>query len=85
MKYRRPPPLLYGLIVAQSIVIIVTLDSAKPEATVRHMSHFDLTEKGMDVWNGFAIAFVVIMSRNYILSIKDDLEIDDTPSTDEDA
>jgi hypothetical protein len=84
-KYRRQPPLLYGIIIAQSMVIFVTLDSANPEAKVRHLTHFDFKEKDMDVWNGFAIAFMVIAARNYIMSIKDDLEIDDTPDTDEDA
>jgi hypothetical protein len=84
-KYRRQPPLLYGIIVAQTVVIFVTLDSANPEASVRHMTHFDFKDKNMDVWNGFAIAFMVTMSKNYIMSVKDELEVDDTPTTDEDA
>lgn len=84
-KYRRQPPLLYGIIVAQTMAIFVTLDSANPEASVRHMTHFDFKDKNMDVWNGFAVAFIVTMSKNYIMSIKDELEVDDTPDTDEDA
>jgi hypothetical protein len=85
VKYRRQPPLLYGIIVAQSIVIFVTLDSANPEAKVRHLTHFDFMEKRMVVWNGFAIAYIITMAKDYIISIRDELEIDDTPDPDVDA
>lgn len=73
-KYRRQPPLLYGVIVAQTMVIFVTMDSANPELKVKHLFHFDFKDKSMDVWNGFAISFVVIMARNYVMGVKDDLE-----------
>jgi len=85
VEYRRQPPLLYGIIVARSIVIFVTLNSANPEAKVRHLTHFDLTEYRMVVWNGFALAYIITMAKDYIISIKDDLEIDDTPDEDPDA
>ena len=85
IEYRSPPPLLYGIIVARSIVIFVTLDSANPDAKVRHLTHFDLTEHRMVVWNGFAIAYIVTMAKDYIISVRDDLEIDDTPYEDPDA
>ncbi|KAE9371511.1 hypothetical protein N431DRAFT_341630 [Stipitochalara longipes BDJ] len=85
VKYRRQPPLLYGIIVARSIVIFVTLDSANPEAKVRHLTHFDFTDYRMVVWNGFAIAYIITMAKDYIISIRDDLEIDDTPYEDPDA
>jgi hypothetical protein len=85
VKYRRQPPLLYGIIVARSIVIFVTLDSANPEAKVRHLTHFDFTDYGTVVWNGFAVAYIITMAKDYIISIRDDLEIDDTPYEDPDA
>jgi hypothetical protein len=78
--YTRKPPLLYGIIVAQTMVIFFTLDSANPDATVRHLTHSQFADKKMDVWNEFAIAFTVIMARNYIMSIKDELELDDPDS-----
>jgi len=83
--YARPPPLLYGIVVAKANVILVTLDSASPDATLEHIQHFDLTKKAEDVWNGFAVAYIVIMARNYILSIKDTLEMDDHVPEDVDA
>lgn len=82
-KYRRQPPLLYGIIVARTMVIFTTIDSTDPEAKVKHLTHFDFKDKPMDVWNGFAIAYTVIMARNYTMSIKDELE-DEPEETDVD-
>lgn len=75
--YRRQPPLLYGIIVAQSIAIFVTLDSSNPEAKIRHITHFDFKDGKMAVWNGFALAIICVVARNYIMSIKDEFEDDD--------
>jgi hypothetical protein len=78
--YRRPPPLLYGMIVAQTHVIFVTFDSANPDATIRHLQDFNFENKGMDVWNSIAIALMVVAARNYLMSMKDEFEEDDPPS-----
>ncbi|KIN00280.1 hypothetical protein OIDMADRAFT_82128, partial [Oidiodendron maius Zn] len=82
--YSRQPPLLYGIIVAQSMTIFVTLDSANSEAKIRHLAHFDFKVKDMNVWNGIALAIIAIMARNYLMSIKDELEVDDQESSDPD-
>ncbi|TVY90818.1 hypothetical protein LAWI1_G002998 [Lachnellula willkommii] len=81
---KRIPPLLYGMLVARTNVIFVTLDSANPNATIRHMTHFDFAIKKMDVWNGFAISIMAICARNYTMAIKDELEVDDDPESDPD-
>jgi hypothetical protein len=83
--YRRQPPLLYGIIVAQTIAIFVTLDSSKPEANLRHIAHFDFKEPKVDVWNGFALAIICVLARNYLMSIKDEFEEDDESESDPDA
>lgn len=83
--YKRQPPLLYGIIVAQTIAIFVTLDSSKPEAKLRHITHFDFKEPKMDVWNGLALAIICVVARNYMMSIKDEFEEDDDSSSDPDA
>jgi hypothetical protein len=85
--YRRQPPLLYGIIVAKGNAIFVTLDSANPDAQLRpfRFQNFDFKNKDEGVWNGFAIAIMVIVARNYIMSIKDELEDDDEPVEDVDA
>ncbi|KAE8447722.1 hypothetical protein EG329_010529 [Mollisiaceae sp. DMI_Dod_QoI] len=83
-KYSRRPPLLYGMIVARTMVIFVTMDSADASGKIKHLNHFDFKDKPMDVWNGFAIAYMVIMARNYIMSIKDELEEETEESSDPD-
>jgi hypothetical protein len=67
------------------MTIFVTLDSSDPQARLRHVSHFDFKEKNVDVWNGVAIAIIVIVARNYLMSIKDEFEVDDASSSDPDA
>lgn len=84
-KFSKPLPLLYGLVVAQTKVILVTHDSAEPDTESKVLSTIDLTNKDMDVWNGFAIAFMVIAARNSIMSVIDELEPDNTMTEDEDA
>jgi hypothetical protein len=83
--YSRQPPLLYGIIIAQAMAIFVTLDSSNPEAKIRHLAHFDFKEKNVNVWNGIALAIIVIVARNYLMSIKDELEANDEDSSDPDA
>jgi hypothetical protein len=78
--YSRQPPLLYGIIVAQTLAIFVTLDSSDPQAKLRHIAHVDFKEKGHAVWNGLAVALVVVVARNYMMSIKDELDEDDQDS-----
>lgn len=85
VTFRRSPPLLYGMMIVNSIVVCVTLESASPEAKVEHLSHFDFGDKKMAVWNGFALASIITMQKRRILSIKDDLEEDTTPDSDPDA
>ncbi|CAL3962835.1 unnamed protein product [Diplocarpon coronariae] len=83
--FSRNPPLLYGLIISQTKVILTTCVSDNPDAEVKHIDVIDFTNKDMDVWNGFAIAFIIIAARNYIMSTKDELELDSTPESDVDA
>ena len=83
--YRRQPPLLYGIIVAQTIAIFVTLDSSKPDATLRHIAHFDFKEPKVHVWNGFALAIICVVARNSVMSMKDEFEDEDESESDPDA
>ncbi|KAI6247473.1 hypothetical protein HI914_04072 [Erysiphe necator] len=80
--YVRNPPLLYGIIVARTNIIFVTLDSAKSDATVRHLQDFDFQEQGTEAWIGFAISILVIAARNYMMSIKNDLKFADESDVD---
>jgi hypothetical protein len=81
----RAPPLIYGIIIAQNKVIFMTHDSADPKAGVKLLHHFDLSDKEEGAWNGIAIALLVVAARQYNMSIRDELEIDDDSTTDIDA
>ncbi|KAH8808878.1 hypothetical protein F5884DRAFT_882726, partial [Xylogone sp. PMI_703] len=83
--YSRRPPLLYGIMCAKTMAFIVTLDSADSKSEGRFITHFDFKELGKDVWNGLAIAIVVMCARNYMMSIKDELQPEEESSSDPDA
>jgi hypothetical protein len=84
--YTRPPPIIYGIIIAQGRLIFVTLYSSNPEAEVKHIGSFNLLERNQEVWNGFAVAILVITVRNYMMTIVDELEEDnDVEDSDPDA
>jgi len=81
--YSTPPPILYGIILAQTMAIFSTLDSSNPDAKTKHIAHFDFKQAGHSVWNGMAVAIIVIMARNYTMSMLETLE-DDDPESDPD-
>ena len=72
--YRRQPPLLYGVIIAKTFAIMLTLDSANPDAREKHLQNLDFRDRGQGVWSGFALAFLAICARNYQLTIQDEFE-----------
>lgn len=75
--YFRRPPLIYGILCAQTKAIFVTLDSSNPEAQLKHIGHCDFMDIKMDVWNAISVAIVVSSAKHYMVSIKDQLEDDD--------
>ena len=80
--YRRHPPLIYGIIIAHARLIFVTLDSSNPKAEAKHIANFNMLERNMEVWNGFAIAILVVTIRNYMMTIIDELEEDEETEDD---
>ncbi|KAI9741439.1 MAG: hypothetical protein M1818_004245 [Claussenomyces sp. TS43310] len=84
--FMRPPPVLYGVIIAHCITLFVTLDSSKVDAQIRTIAHFDFSNADMDVWNSFAVAILVCMVRNKIMENMDLLESEsESPDTDPDS
>lgn len=78
--------MLYGVIIRSSIALFVTLDSSKLDAEVRSIAHFDFNNKDMDVWNGFAVAILVVSVRNKMLeemqlSVMEDSEPESDPDS----
>jgi hypothetical protein len=74
--FSRPPPVVYGVIIAHCVTVFVTLDSGKIDAKPKTIAHFDFSNKDMDVWNGFALAILVCMVRNQLMAIIDEMESD---------
>lgn len=81
--FSRPPPVVYGIIIAQCVTVFLTLDSGKPGAKPKTIAHFDFSDKNMDVWNGFAVAILVCMVRNQLMASRDEMEME-TEETDSD-
>lgn len=77
VQFLMDPPLIYGIMVAGSIVIFVTLNSAFPDDTPKTIAHFNYDDPTMDVWNAFAIAILVTATRDWMTGRLDDL--DDLP------
>lgn len=74
--FSRPPPVVYGVIIAHCVTVFVTLDSGKLNAKPKTIAHFDFSNKDMDVWNGFALAILVCMVRNQLMAMRDEMETD---------
>lgn len=83
--YTRIPPLLYGIVIAGAKVVFVTFDSSKEDYKPRTIAHFDFDQDSMDVWNGFAVAILVISVRNYMMTIREHFDDIDTQMSDPDA
>lgn len=70
------PPLLMGLLIAQCVVVFVSLDANRADARVRTIASFNFSDADMDVWNGFAVAIFVIMVRDRMVAMLGDMGSD---------
>ena len=63
----------------------VTYNSANDDATVRSIGLFDYSTHANDVWNGIAIAYLVISARNYLIGVLEDVDEESVVESDPDA
>jgi hypothetical protein len=63
----------------------VTYNSANEDAIVRSIGLFDYSAHANDVWNGIAIAYLVISARDYLIGILEDVEEESVETSDPDA
>lgn len=73
-EYKRDPPIIYGLMVANSRLVVFTLDSAFLNAKIRHIADFDFSQHDQAVWNGLAVAIVACAARNYTMQFTDEMQ-----------
>lgn len=82
-KYREQPPLLYGFMIIQHIVMIITLDSSHPDNKVLVCADaLDLSLADQWLWNALALALPVNMARNELWKRRESMplkrrEVDD--------
>ncbi|KAA6409275.1 MAG: hypothetical protein FRX48_06828 [Lasallia pustulata] len=62
-------PTLFGIVIKHNVVAIVSYDVAVPGQEVRSIATYNLAQPGQDVWNGLAIAILVVSCRNYLMDL----------------
>ena len=84
-EYVRAMPTFYGLIISGTMMGFVTYNSANDGAPIRSIGLFDYSTHNNDVWNGIAIAYLVIAARNYMIKILENVESESVETSDPDA
>ena len=67
--YLHSLPTLYGLVIAHTVVALVTYDCSVEGRPLRNLALFDFGDDEQDVWNAFAVAMIVIWARNYLVTL----------------
>jgi hypothetical protein len=75
VKYRRQPPVVYGLFVVGTSVFLLTLDSSKgDEGYVSFHLEMNFLDSHQSVWNGLTLAIAVCLARDDLMTRTDDFE-----------
>ncbi|KAI8723375.1 hypothetical protein NCS52_00193300 [Fusarium sp. LHS14.1] len=73
--YRRHPPVVYGLFILNTSVLLLTTDSSKgPDAYVSFQVQIDFQEDNQSVWNALTIAIAVCLARDELRTRSGDFE-----------
>lgn len=67
------PPILYGIIVTYTTIMIVTYDTAAPDPEPVLVTHASYHRYGLDVWNALAIATTVCVARDYVMRLDEEI------------
>ena len=75
-RYRRPPPVLYGIFVVQTTAMVLTMDAAKDHSDIfmSYQVEVGFNRKDQGVWNAITLAVVVCLARDWVAERKDDFE-----------
>ncbi|PNY24933.1 Uncharacterized protein TCAP_05123 [Tolypocladium capitatum] len=78
-KYRRRPPVVYGLFVLRTSVFLLTVDAAKGESAYVSF-HVDVhfMDRQQSVWNALTVAVAVCLARDELMARVADFEPADT-------
>ncbi|EEU40215.1 uncharacterized protein NECHADRAFT_90876 [Fusarium vanettenii 77-13-4] len=73
--YRRHPPVVYGLVILNTSVLLLTTDSSKgSDAYVSFQVQIDFQEENQSVWNALTIAIAVCLARDELRTRVGDFE-----------
>ncbi|RSL63142.1 hypothetical protein CEP53_004526 [Fusarium sp. AF-6] len=73
--YRRHPPVVYGLFILNTSVLLLTTDSSKgSDAYVSFQVQIDFQEENQSVWNALTIAIAVCLARDELRTRAGDFE-----------
>ena len=85
-RYMPALPTLVGLVVAHTVVAVVTYDAALEKGEVRNLATFDFSEIGQDVWNAVAVGLVIVWVRDWLVDLGlPEIEVDTSDDVDVDA
>lgn len=74
-RYMRPPPVVFGVVSLGTVAVILSLDAASTDGREpKTITTFNFDDNLMDVWNGIAIAILVMTVRNSVLEQLGDLQ-----------
>ncbi|ODA77964.1 hypothetical protein RJ55_06567 [Drechmeria coniospora] len=77
-RYRRTPPVVYGLFILRTAVFLLTVDAAKgPTAYVSYHVDVHLMDRHQSVWNALTIALAVCLARDEMMTRVEDFEPED--------
>ncbi|KAM0432827.1 hypothetical protein ACHAPT_004529 [Fusarium lateritium] len=73
--YRRSPPVVYGLFILNTSVLLLTIDSSKgSDAYVSFQVQVDFQEEHQSVWNALTVAIAVCLARDELRTRAGDFE-----------
>ncbi|KAI8689819.1 hypothetical protein LRP88_13882 [Fusarium phalaenopsidis] len=73
--YRRHPPVVYGLFILNTSILLLTTDSSKgSDAYVSFQVQIDFQEENQSVWNALTIAIAVCLARDELRTRAGDFE-----------
>lgn len=75
LTYRRPPPVVYGLFILNTTVLLLTVDSSKGDsAYVSFHVQTNLQDTHQSVWNALTLAMAVCLARDELRGRREDFE-----------
>ncbi|KEY74279.1 hypothetical protein S7711_00437 [Stachybotrys chartarum IBT 7711] len=75
IEYRRPPPVVYGFFILNSLVFCLSADPAKGEdCPVTFHVQTDFEDRHQSVWNALTVAIIVCLARDDMMTRLDEFE-----------